>query len=381
MIIKTCQYCNAEYLKDTEHVFPLGLGGEDVFLDCVCSACNNKFSALERELYQKSPIGLIRSVEGVRGYKRGNSKASFKAPLLLSHEKINNIVYEVGQSEKMALHLRPQIIEINKILYIEGDSQTNVDRLLMKFKDWKNSNLKVVLKFPETKNDKVRFIQIGDSKSNFEHSISTDYLKIKNEIVLDLLPKSHKLYKYLETRIYMDDDFRLKIRARTENQGIKFILKLLKFSDTKQVIKSFPVTNKNLPEVSVGMSFDSKKCEQALVKIGVNVLLHYFPHIKNKPQLQNFKDFVKTGNRTFNVQMESRNKIIDTIAGTHNIFIYQMDNFLNIRISLFNGQFAFSFCIPDLGILSQNNCCRVVIDYKQFKNRLENHTTFLESFS
>jgi hypothetical protein len=52
MSLKTCIYCENVYEKDTEHVFPHGLGGQKLFINCVCADCNRYFSGLERELYQ-----------------------------------------------------------------------------------------------------------------------------------------------------------------------------------------------------------------------------------------------------------------------------------------------------------------------------------------
>jgi 5-methylcytosine-specific restriction endonuclease McrA len=51
--MNTCKYCGVKYDKNTEHVFPFGLGGEDTYANFVCTVCNNEFSGLERELYQK----------------------------------------------------------------------------------------------------------------------------------------------------------------------------------------------------------------------------------------------------------------------------------------------------------------------------------------
>lgn len=105
----SCIYCKIQYCKNTEHVFPLGLGGEDIMIDCVCDKCNNEFSKLERELYQKSPVALIRSNKGVIGNKSRNTASAFKAPLLLCQDDVTGVAYEVGQSEKMQVYLRPQI--------------------------------------------------------------------------------------------------------------------------------------------------------------------------------------------------------------------------------------------------------------------------------
>jgi hypothetical protein len=87
----TCIYCNNEYLKNTDHVFHSGLGGENIFIDCVCLNCNNKFSNLEGHLMQKSPIGMIRVFEGVK--LESKKTLAFKAPVLIDLDEETEIVY------------------------------------------------------------------------------------------------------------------------------------------------------------------------------------------------------------------------------------------------------------------------------------------------
>lgn len=151
--IKCCAYCKNEYFEDSEHVFPLGLGGENIFMNCVCFDCNNYFSGLERELYQKSPIALVRSVEEVKGYKK-SQKAFLKASSLLSHDVENDILYEVGQYGKMNVFIRPQLFEVNGQLYGQaGKDSAGVEQLLLKLKHWAENTLRVGLELPKYKGD------------------------------------------------------------------------------------------------------------------------------------------------------------------------------------------------------------------------------------
>jgi len=372
----TCIYCKCQYDKNTEHVFPLGLGGQNIIIDCVCNICNNEFSNIERELYQKSPVALIRSTEGIIGNKSRNTISAFKAPVLLSQDNITGIVYEVGQAEKMQVYVRPQVFQIKGVFYIETDLKDNLTAFAEKFKDWKSTNLRVILKFPETKLIPMEYLQIEKKDNNYFHKKVCSNLKKKNEIILDLFPKSHNLYKSLDPRIYLDDNRNLKIRARTEKEAVKFIIELLKFGDTRQIMTSSTPDTKNMQEVSVGFDFDSKKCEQALVKIALNILFYYFPSSREQNVIQPYIEFVKTGRRNFSACIEDKNLILDSIANTHNIFLYQCDSFLSLRISLFNGQFVYQFLIPDLYILKSGRCSRVVIDYKLNKNQIAHGIPF-----
>lgn len=61
---KTCFYCTKPYSgKDNEHIFPEGLGGQRLMMDCVCRECNDKFSRIENELISKSFLSFIRVAE------------------------------------------------------------------------------------------------------------------------------------------------------------------------------------------------------------------------------------------------------------------------------------------------------------------------------
>jgi len=121
--VSICFYCKNSYTGNEEHVFPNGLGGQKLYIDCVCQQCNNYFSKLEGELYQKSPIALIRSTEGVESYtKRSAAPAPFKAPILLIQDEVFGIIYEVGQYHPMKTFIRTQIIFFEGQYYLEGRS-------------------------------------------------------------------------------------------------------------------------------------------------------------------------------------------------------------------------------------------------------------------
>lgn len=368
-----CIYCKRQYLKNTEHVFPLGLGGENIMIECVCGQCNNEFSKLERELYQKSPLALIRSIEGVIGNKSRNTVSAFKAPLLLCQDDVTGVVYEVGQSEKMQVYIRPQIIHINNIFYVETDQQDNFNTFMIKFKAWKSDNLRLILKFPESNLMNTEYLEIEKTENSYFHKKVKGELKIKNEIILGLLPRSHHLNKSLHTRIYLDDEKNLRIRAKTDKAAIKFILDLLKFSDSKELMTSYVSDTKNMNEVSVGFNFDSKKCEQAMVKIALNSIFHYYPDSRDQSAVQPYLDFVKNGNKTFSAGIETKNHILDSQTNSHNIFLYQTESFLSIRLSLFNGQFVYQFLIPCLQLIRVHKFSQITIDYKRNKNQINDH--------
>jgi len=103
--------------------FQMVLGGQKLFMPCVCEKCNNDFSKLEGELYQKGISALMRSVEGVTKQKKQNKPTYFKAPILLTFDEENKIVYEVNQNNEFKISLKSQIIKINSKFHLESSSQ------------------------------------------------------------------------------------------------------------------------------------------------------------------------------------------------------------------------------------------------------------------
>lgn len=98
--------------------------------------------------------------------------------------------------------------------------------------------------------------------------------------------------------------------------------------------------------IYVGQSFLEDKFERAVVKITLNVLIHYFPEVKTNPALRNHIDFVNTGNSKIMVRIEDKNDLMDSDDKTHNVFILQFEDNVYLRLSLFNGQMIFTNVVP-----------------------------------
>jgi hypothetical protein len=376
---KKCRYCNNDFQKDTEHVFPSGLGGQDLYIDCVCEECNNEFSKLEGELYQKSPIAFMRSVEGVKLPK--NKPAFFKANVLLHFDNVTGLIYEMGQFNEMQLFIRPQIVRLNNKFYIEGNTNEDDNVFVKKFKLWRDNSLRVIIRKPKTKDDWVGFAQLKISDGQFTHQILEERIKTKNEIVIELLSNSHELFDRLSPRLYIDDNENLKLRAKSIDEAVNFITDFLNFTMLNIPLKSVGEERTIInPVISVGLNFDPLKLEQALVKIGLNCLMHYIPSVRDKSSLDNIISFVRTGNPKMLAGVVKKSQLIDTPINSHNILFAQLETSLNVRLSLFNGHFIYNFYIPDLQALKPKEYNRLVIEYKQRVNKFENTIEFLKSF-
>ena len=376
---KNCFYCSNTYSKDTEHVFPDGLGGQKLFMPCVCEKCNNDFSKLEGELYQKGIPALIRSVEGLTKQKKQNKPTYFKAPILLIFDEKNKIVYEVNQNNEFKISLKSQIIQINSKFYLEGSSQKHLNIFINKFKKWRTHCLKLVLKFPDKDNNSTSYIQFQIEGNKVSSKRTKSFEKIRNSIILEILD-NHELSKYLKPRIFLDNKNELRIRAKSIEESIDFIKSLLIFTSKPVTLKSFSKEINDNGIVYVGHNFDSLKSEQAMVKIILNCLIYYYPNSKKSASLENAKSFIKNGDSELKRSIKKTDKIIDSYEKSHNIFFQQYENNLRVRLSLFNDQISYSIIIENLIILPNMDYNRLIIDYVKRMNRLESKNDFLMSF-
>jgi hypothetical protein len=378
-----CRYCGDAYEqgKKGEHVFPKGLGGEDIYMQCVCQKCNGEFSALERELIQLSPVGLMRSVEGVEGYKgKGPRQSPFKAQMLLMADVSKKYIYEVSQYYPMQVDVRPQIVLFDGQLYLEGDTEEGVKTLSQKFNKWKSDSLIILALAHGESADEIVSTKVQiDENGIFATDIPYDK-KMKGAIIVSYLESDHHLYHQLSPRLYLDDDLQLRIRARCKADAVRLMEEVIKAVNNKHSFRSYPTSIERHATVSVGFSFNSFKFEQAIVKIGLNCLLHYYPDVLNGNLIDDAISFVKTGSPLIHREVEKKSEITDSAENCHTIFFMQTEQSVHIRTGLFQGSVVFSFKIPGLKILSIGHYNRLVIDYKLKKHRLESQSDFLQSF-
>ncbi|MDB5006248.1 MAG: hypothetical protein JWP45_641 [Mucilaginibacter sp.] len=376
--LKTCRYCRKGYAKkDGEHVFPFGLGGENLHMDCVCGQCNNYFSGLELELYQKSFIGLLRSTEGVEGYNPNTiTPAPFKAPILLSFDEENKIVFEVGQYFQMKVFVRPQIIRVQGKFYLQANTAENAKLFSDEFVKWKRG-VGILTAWVNKEIIPIKFI-LAEGYYTRQHEPTKN--QIKKAIQYCSLPDDHHLYPHLGPRIFMDDDGELKLRAKTVADAEAFLEDFLNDSLDNKLYSSFSGLNLDSPLVDVGFSFDGLKLEQALVKIGLNCLIYYFPQFKEHPSLDPYIDYILRGTHGIRGGMEAKDQLMDSVPKTHNIFFSFWGGNVRVRISLFDGQFVFGFWIDNLPFSGPFSHNRLLIDYGNRKHKFQDTIAFLKSF-
>lgn len=349
-----CVYCNINPVGNSEHVFPKSLGGENIYMDCVCDVCNNKFSIIERELFQKSIIGLMRSSEGVEGYSKNKRRpAPLKFPEIFQHEKEDKIVYEVGVHNGWKPYMRPQFIRVGEKIYSEAPTKEEMIEFINAFNEWRNSNLVMVTKFPSKKGEQYKAVKFLLENGKFKTE-KTTLNKVKKEIIHYCLMKDNDEFKdNFEPRLFFDDSAKLIARSRSIEEGISFVEDLLNYCNCDAAhFNSFSEKHTKKP-IRVSIKFDIDKMQQALVKIGLNCLMHYHPETKYNELLKPAKDYVlnQTPIRT---AIDRKIDLLDTRPDMHSVLFYQLKEGLMIRTSLFGGSFTYSFLIEAFNLFPRH---------------------------
>lgn len=378
-----CLYCKKEYHEGgREHVFPKGLGGPAVYLDNVCEDCNSKFSKFELSLMRESPVAFSRSVKGLEGYHRTNGRPSpFRAPILFSFDSDRQVVYEIGQHYPLQNFVRPQVLLIRNRFYIEGDTQDGVKKLVRLFNIWKRDVRYVGVRVDASNDNKLSWIEFVDKGSYFESRITEKSDEKKGQIKVSVLSVNHELYKFLSPRVFLDDSKGLRIRARTNEEAIAFLSKLMQHTRNAVSMDSFNRGEFDHPIVYVGQNFSQTDFLQAMVKIGLNCIMHYFPTFRNDAALKHCISFLLDGSPILPVVYGERNPLKDSSDETHSIFFQQTGQGMHVRVGLFGGTGgAFSYLINGLMILAPGDFRRLLIDYNLRTMDLQNREDYLRSF-
>jgi hypothetical protein len=369
--IVICAYCEVNPSNDTEHVFPKSLGGESLYIDCVCDVCNNIFSALERELVQKSPIALWRNLEGIDGHSKNKIRpAALKSSDIFLFDSDTKVVYDVGIYDGFRSYIRPQIIQIKGKLYYESASLEEGSSFNNAFIKWRKSSSIFITSLPEKKGSPYKGVKLSLINGKVECE-TLELTNVKNAIVFHPLTQGdYEHIQYFDPRLLFDDSRNLIVRSRSVNEGISFLKKLLNYCERKPPPKfrSYSLEIKH-NTIGVSMNFNGVKLEQALVKIGLNCLMHYHPNTKYDPLLKAAKSYVFSGNG-IRASFDKKNDILESNPEIHRILFFQHKESLQVRISLFGGSFIYSFLVDHLILSSTSGIVSAVeIYYKDYKQK------------
>lgn len=378
-----CRYCGKEYVKDgREHVFPKGMGGEDIFMDNVCNECNSKFSEFERELMRDSPIGLMRSVEGIEVYRKSGKPAGvFEAPIMFSFDEKTKCVYEIGQRYPLQNFVRPQILLIDGKFFSESENADTFQKLVKHFNHWKKEIRFAVVKIISNNASELQWIEFVDTENQFENITRENSSPVKDSIKIDILRSDYELFAHLSPRLFLNDREELKIRARSIEEAVKFLSALMNHTREQVFIERYNKDGFKHPIIYVGQSFDSREFSQGLVKIAINCLMYYYPAIKNSQSLDQAIEYVMTGKGDMVFSHEGKDNIKDSTPDSHNLFFQQSPRGMYVRVSFCNGAGgAFSFYVMGLMVLTPGDYSRLIVKYKDRVMEFQDRTKVLTSF-
>jgi hypothetical protein len=100
------------------------------------------------------------------------------------------------------------------------------------------------------------------------------------------------------------------------------------------------------------MKFNYVKMQQALVKIGLNCLMYYYPETKANPLLKPIKEYVIKC-KPIKTTLDKKIEYLDTKEDIHTVIFYQLNEGLMVRICLFGGLFLYSFLIENLNLFER----------------------------
>ncbi len=112
---KTCIYCGGDVrkVKKGEHVVQNAIGGRAT-LKSVCGSCNNKFSAIDKELCARSFLAVVASQE---------LDAKLWQVWDVDHSAQNVLLEAKPNWQSSSLTLYPQIAVVDEQLHMRGDRQ------------------------------------------------------------------------------------------------------------------------------------------------------------------------------------------------------------------------------------------------------------------
>lgn len=364
---KTCFYCKIKYTtKDNEHVFPDGLGGERIMMDCVCQDCNREFSTLENELISKSFIAFMRVAEGVKDVPSGKQHVMKEVRTYRMDQDLA-VALEVQVSNALKEKLFAQIILKEEKLHIRYEVEEEYNRLLVKLGKWKEFNKSYTLK---SEHGEILSYEVSKDEKT-KQVITTVIPEIPNGYIgLEIAEYKERMNEFLLPRIFEDSKGRLKIRARSQSEAIELIRHLLWWDlKTPEVVVTM---EKGQAEIVVHHTHDAVMFNQALAKIALNCLIAYYPEVKNEQdKFTTAISFIKERLGTIPFQTTHQKNGLDLVDKTHNLFFFNQNTETLIRISLYNGAFQIVFFLPRLNAIDVQGPGRLLIDFQHKKNTFQ----------
>jgi HNH endonuclease len=278
-----CMYCahqggTADF--DDEHVVSRALCGRGenwTLRNCVCKACNKRFSTFENELLHNAVESLARGFSGPLGRSaKGKAGPERLQPLRINHlyvqNKDDNLIYEGGFSFPAEFYFRPQMIDAGNgqgLLSLVGSKaevsefQDAIDKLV------KGPKLLTLQRLGSGEYQVARFGEINGSwqVSDVESSVAPSGVFFRK------FPDRPFAFS-MTTRLAQNDDGKLFFRS-TELDSVGTFLDQLFANDFGEP-RSLPTLKQGDQTFFFAFEPDAEKVYKAVIKTGVNLVGHFY---------------------------------------------------------------------------------------------------------
>jgi len=299
-----CIYCGSYGPFTVEHVFPFSLGGggdQWTLHQCVCADCNNLFSALERELARHSLEAISRTAFGPVGRKR--KKSTRNVPLYADGiyylPEDDDLVYEGGLELGFNPYLRAQLIEDHYPKYkLACSDREEMKRLIERIAHFFESESSIVIQSPAAKGEPFIIAKLEIDRDGKISVVAEEPSNKPKGAWLEKLPSSIDRRR-ITSRIFLDDENRLIIRAESLNVAVRFLSIVFSAvseqkSDFLQAVETSPSSSTGTgPQFLINTHFNLVLSARAIAKIGVNVAAAlYGEEFVNDPAFDEVKAFI-----------------------------------------------------------------------------------------
>ncbi|MFN3688247.1 hypothetical protein [Salinarimonas sp.] len=277
-----CIYCGSDGPFSAEHVFPVGLGGNDkqwIIRDKVCATCNTDvFSRFEARVLKSSIIAIPRmfslGLRPRRTGKRPQRNFAFTKNSVVDTTSGRNLKIEIGRGGTP--EILPQIWTDGNSYEINGKDRNEIYALLYRVREFTDGLFSIASRALDA--DERKLFQVY----GFKHQRSK--LESFGAETVSSLPSEYAWLDRIEPQaktvpsvIYMRRD-RVLVGEFPSAEAYAAELITLSYSTISEEIAAQDAHSQVLenPRVSLTVSTDFRDLDRMLVKISLNTIYHLF---------------------------------------------------------------------------------------------------------
>lgn len=309
-----CIYCKGSGPFNKEHVFPKGMGGDDLdflLINVVCESCNSKFSKLEASFMRSSPLALSRLINQTAS--RGNHKSpQFNTTTNFVHDPESNSLLEATYETGLKAILLPQLIFKESHLSFHATNAKELIKFIDKLKSLlEPSTVEVARKKLGPKpNQFIIETYTWTDKSYINTSSRLQSTQPKNVIWLEIYEEKQTQPERtpFETRIYHRKQGEIALKSITETNTSKNLKDARLYMHDGLKIETATIRDIEKPLTHVEFTSNISEGDRAFAKIGINFLAHIMgeDYVRD-PSFDSIKKSILTGTPTLPITMLVKN--------------------------------------------------------------------------